>query len=112
VFSLFPQCNQINLRINTFPASEKAGKSIEQWLQNALGSSSNISKLAGTIDNDDDPRIRPMTKNEMVAIRQYLENETEILSMKGDIEVGRKHVAVILHGENLSSDLPRNSSVL
>lgn len=104
VFSLLPVNDQVNIRINTFPASRKATESIEQWLQNALGSSSNISKLTSTIDNDDDPRIRPMTQNEKVAIRQYIDNEIEILSMKGDIEV--ESIWLLLHGENLSFDFP------
>jgi hypothetical protein len=78
--------------MTSLPASKKASTAIEQWLQKALGSSTNISKLAGTIDNDDDPRIRPMTKTEMVALRQYFENEREILLIKWIIEVGKKHV--------------------
>jgi hypothetical protein len=66
---------------------------IEQWLKRALASSTNISKLVGTIDNDDDPRIRPMTLIEQKAVREYFENEKEILLFERVFEVGRNHTS-------------------
>jgi general stress protein 26 len=69
-------------------SSKKAITAVEKWLQKALRSSNNISKLVGTIDNDDDPRIRPMTKAEEMDLQQYFKNENEILLTKRIIEVG------------------------
>ena len=70
-------------------ASQKIPKAIEEWLRKASSSSSNISKLAATIDNDDDFRIRPMVKAEKIALQRYFENEREIILIKRIIKVGQ-----------------------
>jgi len=73
----------------SFPASKKVSTTIKQWLQRTLESSANISKLSSTIENDDDPRIRPMIEAEKAELKEYFRNETEILLIQRIIEVGR-----------------------
>ncbi len=71
------------------PASERSSNPIEQWLEAALGSSANVAQLASTIEDDDDPRIRPMSKDELSSLEQYFENESEILLTKRILQVIR-----------------------
>lgn len=102
VISFLPPEGQLKVGMISFPTNKKASTVIEQWLQKALGSSTNISMLAGAIDNDDDPRIRPMTKVEKEALQKYFENESEILLMKRIIAVGRRRTANACKNLNFS----------
>lgn len=87
VFPYLPPDRQVKVDVISFPASNKSSKAIEQWLEFALGSSSNIAQLATTIRNDDDPRIRPMSKDELFSLEQYFKNESEILLTRRILEV-------------------------
>lgn len=79
--------------VSISPAVDTAN-SISKWLQDQLGSSANISKLAAVskFESDDDPRIREMSEGEDLALKRYLDLSSEISMVKRIIEVCSSHI--------------------
>jgi len=64
---------------------------ISEWLENPLRSYSNIEALAsmGKLENDDDPRIREMTKETSAELDKIFSITEEIIMLKRIVEVSR-----------------------
>lgn len=90
-FSYIGSEPQVNIQETDLEDYSAAAASTCQWLQKALSSSRNIEMLGSILKDDDDLRIREMTKASQEELEDYFENEGDSYRYQRMLDVSNSH---------------------